>query len=408
MKRLAFSLVLGLASTALGAGLQRPNVGGARAVGMGGAYTAVADDPSAVWFNPAGTAFYGDNVVLLGAELILLDRAYQPSAGSPLAAMGAPTNQYIHENTPAQIAPILAVSSRFGYGKQPANRFALSLAVYVPYGGAISFDNNAVKNRGILSTNINDIEIAPALSYQVTDVVAIGAALRIGVGQFGVADNESAFQANFSMSGVGIGGTLGVMVKPHWRVQIGAVYRTPLSIDYSGNGPVTVTGSTAQNHNATLHIEWPQSAGLGIAVLPHKRVMLSAQGDWTAWSSVQQLTVNIEGLTPQVKPMLYQDTFAFHLGAQAAFTRFLVGRLGYTYDSNAIPNSTMRRENQDGNKHTLGFGLGLHFWKLFIDLAFEALLPTPARVISQVGIENEGGSYASHVYSLELGLQFRF
>src|SRR5947208_15617240 len=105
MKRL--SLLLLASSTLWAAGLQRPNVGGARAVGMGGAYTAVADDPSAVWYNPAGTAFYGDNVVVLGAELVLLDRAYQPSAGSPLATMGSPTNQYIHENTPPAFIPYI-------------------------------------------------------------------------------------------------------------------------------------------------------------------------------------------------------------------------------------------------------------------------------------------------------------
>src|SRR5678815_4200999 len=107
----------------------------------------IRDSPSAVWFNPAGTAFYGDNVVLLGAELVLLDRAYQPSAGSPLGTMGSPTNQYIHENTAPQFIPYIAVSSRFGYGKQPPNRFALSLAVYVPFGGAISFQDAQVNNR---------------------------------------------------------------------------------------------------------------------------------------------------------------------------------------------------------------------------------------------------------------------
>src|SRR5438034_1145657 len=86
----------------------------------------------------------------------------------------------------------------------------------VGMGGAISYDSAKVNNRGILSTTITDIEIAPALSYQVTDVLSIGAALRIGVGQFNVDDAESAFHANLAMTGAGIGGNLGIMVKPHW------------------------------------------------------------------------------------------------------------------------------------------------------------------------------------------------
>jgi long-chain fatty acid transport protein len=410
MKLRASSIAISalISSTVLAAGLQRPNVGGARAVGMGGAYTAVADDPSAVWFNPAGLAFYGDNVVLLGGELVLLDRAYQPAAASPLGVQGSPTNKYIHENTSPQFTPLIGASSRFGYGKQPATRFALSVAIYNPYGGAISYNESDVNKHGLISTTIADLEVTPALAYQVTDVLSIGAALRIGVGLFDVNDIESAFSAKLSMTGVGIGGSLGVMMKPHWRVQIGAVYRTPLSIDYAGDGPVTITGATS-NKKGTLHVDWPQSAGLGIAVLPHQRVMVSAQADWTGWSSVQRLDVSIDGLVPQTKYMRYKDTYAFHLGVQAAFTRFLLGRVGYTFDSNAIPDRTMRRENQDADKHTFGFGVGLHFWKLFIDLAFEALLPTSPRTIAnQVGLENEAGSYDSRVYSLELGLQFRF
>ena len=56
---------------ARGAGLSRPNVVGARAIGMGGAFTGIADDPTAVWYNPAGTAMYGDNVGYVGVELVI-------------------------------------------------------------------------------------------------------------------------------------------------------------------------------------------------------------------------------------------------------------------------------------------------------------------------------------------------
>jgi long-chain fatty acid transport protein len=414
---LALALAFALApSSAHAAGLGRPNVGGARAVGMGGAFTAVADDPSAVWFNPAGTAFYGDNVVLLGGELVILDRAYSPSANSTLGAAGV--SGYIHENTAPQFTPVLGITTRFGFGKQPPTRWALSLAVYSPYGGAISFKPSDIKNIGISSTTIADVEISPTLAYQVTDVLSIGAGLRIGVGLFNVDDTTTTFHAKTSANGVGVGGVLGVMVRPHWRVQIGAVYRTPLGITMKGSGPLTIGVQPAMNASSSVSITWPQSFGLGVAVWPHRRLQVSVQGDWTGWSSVQRLDVSIGTLPAQTSWMRYKDTYALHLGLQAFFTRFLVGRVGYTFDGNAIDARDMRRENEDANKHTLGFGLGLHFWKLFIDLAFEALLPTTPRTINNEvfsplptpnnGPENEPGKYDSRVYSLELGLQFRF
>ncbi len=47
------------------AGAFMENGGGARALGMGGAFTAVADDPSATFWNPAGLATIGEREILL-------------------------------------------------------------------------------------------------------------------------------------------------------------------------------------------------------------------------------------------------------------------------------------------------------------------------------------------------------
>ncbi|MCK9997375.1 MAG: UPF0164 family protein, partial [Candidatus Krumholzibacteria bacterium] len=47
------------------AGSFMENGGGARALGMGGAFTAVADDPSTTFWNPAGLATLPDRELLL-------------------------------------------------------------------------------------------------------------------------------------------------------------------------------------------------------------------------------------------------------------------------------------------------------------------------------------------------------
>ena len=417
MKRLALPLALAtvfaLPGVAGAAGLSRPNMVGARAIGLGGAFTAVADDPTAVWHNPAGPAFFGDNVAYLGAELVLTQRSYTPSAQSPLGLSGQ--TKTIDENTAPTPLPIIGVSSRFGLGRTQPTRFALSLLAHLAYGGAISFNPSDLKNRGLLNTQILDYEITPALSYQVSDVLAVGAALRIGVNAFNVDDVESAYHATLSTIGVGIGGTLGIFIRPHRMVDIGAVYRTPLSATMSGNGPVSIVGQgMAMNRDANLSITWPQSAGLGITIKPHPRFFATLQGDWTGWSSVQTLNVNVTGLTAPPKEMLFRDSYALHLGLQGIITHYLLARLGYAIDTNAIPDETVRRENEDGLKATLSAGLGLHFWKVFIDAAFEAFVPLgPPRVIkTQIGdalnYQNEAGSYSAEVYTVELSAQIHF
>jgi len=52
------------ASTSFAAGFRLPEAG-AKAMGMGFAFTAQADDPSAIYFNPAGlTQLQGTNLML--------------------------------------------------------------------------------------------------------------------------------------------------------------------------------------------------------------------------------------------------------------------------------------------------------------------------------------------------------
>jgi long-chain fatty acid transport protein len=419
MKRFAAVAALALCPTLVhAAGLGRPNIAGPRAIGMGGAFTAVADDVTAVWYNPAGPAFFGENQVYLGGELVLTQRSYTPDPSSTLGMLGH--TSAINENTAPTFLPLVGVSSRFGFGKTKPTRFALSLLVHLAYGGAIGFkesdlSDNAPMNpkpRGLISTQILDYEISPALSYQVTDVLAIGAALRIGITGFSVDDQEPAFRATLSNTGVGIGATLGVMLRPHKMVDIGAVYRTPLSATATGGGPVTVAGSMPSNKDSSLSITWPQSAGLGIAVKPHWRVTASVQGDWTGWSSVQKLNPSLAGIpdSQTTRQMRYMDTYALHLGLQTVISKNVLVRAGYALDSNAIPDSTVRRENQDALKGTVAAGLGLHFWKLFLDAAFEALVPVSGttRTVAIQGPDNEAGQYSAAVYSVEIAGQIHF
>jgi long-chain fatty acid transport protein len=400
-----------LAARAHGAGLSRPNVVGARAIGLGGAFTAIADDPTAAWHNPAGTALYGDNVVYLGGELILLFRHYTPDSQSPLGMAGHTSE--IRENTSPLVIPIIGATTRFAFGKTPPTRFAFGIAAYDAYGGSISFKPSDItgsngKDIGIRATQILDFELTPTLAYQVSEILSLGAGLRIGINSFSVTDTESTFSADLSGSGVGIGVTLGAMVRPHPMVQVGAVYRSPLSASISGTGNLALGSAAAGPQDFGVHINWPQSAGLGVAVTPHRRIMATAQADWTGWSSVQRLDLSLAGID-QPKEMRYSDSWAVHVGLQGVVTRWLLLRIGWAWDSNAIPDRTLRRENQDGPKSTIAGGIGLHFWKLFIDGAIEIFLPIGDRTITTpVDGENETGRYSAAIYTGELSAQIRF
>src|SRR6185369_3257043 len=128
-------------------------------------------------------AIYGDNVFYLGGELVMLNRTYTPDAQSPLGQGGVTSK--ISENTSPTAIPVVGASTRFGFGKTAPTRFAFSLLAYDVYGGSISYSpaDLTAKGRvqGLSSTQLLDFELTPALAYQISDLISVGAGLRIGI-----------------------------------------------------------------------------------------------------------------------------------------------------------------------------------------------------------------------------------
>jgi long-chain fatty acid transport protein len=392
---------LAWAADAHGGGFGRPVAIGARAVGLAGAYAAAADDPTAVWHDPAALAFPDQTQIYLDSALVFLGRAWDP-----------PGRPRVEETTAPQPIPFLGASTRFAFGALKPSRLALGVAFYSPYGGAIQFDPAQLADSagpgaaGLTQTSLALLEVTPAIAYQFSDTLALGVALRIGISTFSVADQEPAFTAtNVSASGAGVGATLGATVRPHPRVSIGVVYRSPLQTSLSGSGMLAVAGGTPMRRDLSLAVTWPQSAALGLSVRAARFLRLVAQADWTGWSSMQELAVSFGGAS-QVRPLRFSDNYTVRAGAEVTVWRLAL-RLGAALDTNAIPDSTSRREDRDGLKYDLTGGVGVRFWRMRIDAAVDALLGTSPRMVP-AGPAAEAGTYSGAVISCELSAAVAF
>lgn len=106
----------------------------ARAQGMGGAFTSIADDPSAIFFNPAGlTQVKGmqislDNLIVAG-QFRFVPSITPPGAAVPEKGFSGATSQ-----------PFIPVAS-FYLSKQINDRFTAGFGVYTPFGLAANFTN---------------------------------------------------------------------------------------------------------------------------------------------------------------------------------------------------------------------------------------------------------------------------
>lgn len=363
--------ILAHASTADAGGLARPNPISARGVGMGGAFTALADDITALHFNPAALVFV-DPQVAVGLEFVVAPRSYVPLL--PDGSRGPAQN-----TTPKIPLPVVGVVGRFHSDGVPSD-FTLGIGVWNTFGGQVSYpkltDPMTGAPIGALDA-VQDavIEIVPGFAYRFDEHLAFGAALRVGIGLFSVTATQMPLDSELSAFGVGLSYTGGVLVTPIPALRIGLAWRGPLTIRTNGNG--TVDFPPPEDVSVEHTQRWPQQLSLGIGVLPRPGLRLAAQLDWSGWSRVDVIAVEFPDNPnlDQRYPVDWNDNYAVRLGGEYMVTPAVAVRAGTYFDSNAVPDRTIERQYLDDAKFGVAAGTSVRFGTWRVDLALDFVLP---------------------------------
>jgi long-chain fatty acid transport protein len=394
-------------------GFARPNPISARSMGTGGAFVAVADDPTALHFNPAGMARLFRSQVMVGGELIVAPRTYIPVDAD--GNRGEPQQN----EAPPRPLPSLGFATRFSDDGVPT-RLAFGVGLWVPYGGQLDYpvDEDAVE--AVFATRNAVFEVTPGLAYEVSEQLAIGFAARLGIGLFDVDAVRSGTRSEVHTRGLGVGFTLGAMLSPSDRLSIGAVYRSPITIDNKGTATLQLPQGPTEA-DAIVQQRWPQSAAVGVAYQAMESLLLVFDVDWTGWSRWDAVTIELVGQSDQPTALDFNDNYTVHAGAAYTLGDRGAVRVGASYDSPAVPDHTIQRQFLDSHKIVLAAGGSVHFtpsWRL--DAAVQALPGlTAARQVennteeaSMAGWPGRAnvapGEHFGKVYGLQLALQYLY
>lgn len=401
MKRLALLLVAA-STTADAGGTQRPNALSARGVGLGGAWTALADDPTAIYFNPGALDAVAPQI-MIGGELVVAPRSYTPVSGES------------QDTTIVAPVPTAGIVGRFSDDDVPS-RFTLGLGVWNTFGGRSSYERTG--NPALDATQDALIEINAAAALHISDMLSIGGALRFGVGLFSIEATMNPFDADVSASGVGLGMTWGALVRPTETLRIGLTWRSPMRITTKGSGTF-VFGGPAERHDVEHRQSWPQQVSLGVGHQATRVLRIAAQVDWTQWS--QQVEVSVlfpAGVLPdQVYPAYWNDTWTVRAGGEYAVSPRLAIRAGAYFDSQAVPDRTIERQYSDSNKVGLSAGSSITLgggWR--IDGAVDGIVPrtrtVPDNTDDVMGIaalrNKAPGDYRGGLFTFELAATRQF
>ena len=379
----------------------------AEATARGDAFAATADNPSAVYYNPAGITQLEGTRVLLGTYATTLRERVDPAA--PGAEAFSNTN---HE---FQFAPQFFVTS-----KAKGCPIAVGLGVYVPYGLGLEYPDDTPFRTSARKGKIIYVAINPVIAWKISDSLSVAAGPSVNYGSAELQQGVIAEGDTFKFRGDGISYSFSAGIKwdPHRMHHFGITYHSAASIDFEGHttlhtdpftvatpfGPFPVAGiDRREEAEARFHI--PQNIVFGYSFTPTPEWNFEFNADWTDWQRLKVVTLRQENSGNISIPFNWQSSWFWEFGATRKFSNGWQASVGYIWSENSISNDSFSPVVPDSNRHVLSAGFGQKRERFNWNIAYQWAYG-PTRTISQ-GTSSDG-TYRAQGNAINLTLGYDF
>jgi long-chain fatty acid transport protein len=420
----ALAALLGAPPSAPASGFSIFEQGG-RSMGFAGAYTAVTDDPSAIFFNAAGIAFLDGKQVYVGGTLVMPQSSF--SGANPFPGLGVSETQ--------RVGTLPVPSLYFSHRISP--RLAWGVGLDVPFGLKTKWANpDTFTGRYIaLETSLSGFALNPTVAVRLNDQVSVGAGLDLrfssvrlvrrtgAVDPFTQTVKDTAEVVLDSDTSTGVGFNVGVVAKPRAGLSLGAHYRHKVKIDYSGTATFTqiptgndqfdaIVASRLPQGNPAVQtaIEFPSILSAGLA-RDWKWWTVAADFVFFQWSTFDQLplTFPTEPGLDSVIPENYKNSWQVRTGVERRLEEGWAVRLGYHYDRTPVPTESLSPLLPDSDRHTLAMGWS---WtstsrRVFVDAGAWYMF-MPQRSTEGRNRDGYDGTYSNSAFTLGASLGYRF
>lgn len=364
---------------------------GVKALMQGGAFTAQADDLTALQHNPAGLAQLDGWSFLVDAQLINHQVSFlRQDPGFDRANPSTLVNQVDNSRSGLFFLPFAAGS--FGF-KLAGRTLTVGLGVYGPpsqgryvfpapnyekdmMGRFVESPNkNAAQRYSLISNDIIILYPSLSVAYALHPRFMVGASAQLVVSHFNFKQALFAGDAlglnpmrqtqedpNFDalvdvdVAGkVGFTGIFGVLAKPLDWLSVGASVRPPVAVRASGTLGITLSdvfttaGASVEGNQADLAINLPLELRVGVRATPlGGRLGVNADFVYQGWNSVDQILLTPQGVSlktstetkpvePFSIPKNWRATYSARLGASFDVIEYLTVHAGVLYETGASP-----------------------------------------------------------------------
>lgn len=391
------------------------------ATARGEAVVATPDNPSAIYYNPAGITQLPGGQLRAGAYLLDYHTRFQPPASAPNAGQ-----TYDEQDN-------FAAVPRFFYTYSPTNLpLSFGLGIYSPFGGKMSWPQDTGFRSVAISGELKYITINPVVAWRILPSLSIGVGPMINYVDLQTDQGLSRYAVplqnyfRFSGNGWSAGANVGILWQPMEELSFGATFRSPAKVSLSGQADVEkllLLGPSS--FPADMDLTFPLSVVAGVSWRPTPKWNLEFDANYTDWSSFGDTAIHIANLTSPANLIVQPDnpvklnwrgSWLYELGVTRYFDHGWRVSAGYCFNENSVPDGYYTPLAADLDRHFFSVGAGWQGKRLGFDVAYQlgygpehtVTGSQPSSNPGNVAGQNADGQYGfcSQAVSVSVGWRF--
>jgi long-chain fatty acid transport protein len=361
------------------------------ATARGNAFVATADDPAAIFYNPAGISQLEGAHTSVGVYGIGYYSSYNGPSGS--------------YNSKTQLGILPQVFSTWSL---PKYNLTLGFGTYSPYGLRMEWPDNSPLSYAGQEGEIDYLTLNPVVAYQIIPTLSVAAGPTLSYSEADFKLTPPIFPGfinHFRGRDTDAGYNLGVLWHPLDQHSFGVTYRSASDMNYNGHA-TSLAG--AGNIPAQANFHFPQSIAMGYSFRPTTNWNFEADATWSDWTELKTVNLNPQAAFGDTFNFDWHPSWMFNFGG----TRYLGDgwRLssGFMYSMNTVPDNTFNPLVPDSDRYIFSIGVGKKYNKFSWDVAYQFLWGPTRTVTGDNTFPVANGSYEFIGHALSINFGYRF
>ncbi len=377
--------------------------------GLGNAFAggaAIAEDASTVWYNPAGLTRLEGRQFLAGGHLIFPSTKFDNQGSSVSAAFGG--GMLVGDGGDAGESALVPNAY---YTRPIDDVLTFGVGVNVPFGLATEYDDVWAGRYHAIRSEIETVNINPAVGYKVNDRVSIGGGISVQIVDatltqavdFGAllgASQTSDGRGKVTADTTSYGYNIGALFDVGDDTRIGVAHRSAIRHDLEGDGEFAGVpaplAAMFPNSDIEADVTFPATTSISVHHQLNSQWAIMGDATQTRWGRLPELRIKFDsGLTDSVVTLDLDDVWRYSFGATFMRDSRLSYRFGIAFDESPTPNAEVRTPRLPDEDRTW-FAFGVNYKKddrLTFDFSYVFITIDDAKVNKIAGISPAGEDF---------------